>query len=312
MQKKFGAVVFAAAMVFAAAGSADAQEWRGMGRVGGKVVDESGKPIDGVKITATLPEAGNRGPAPIKSNSKGDWAVGGITGGRWALDFEKEGYETRHLAAPVSENSRLLPMEIVMKKAAPAAPDANEVIKAKLTEAAALMAASKFVEARAIYEELQKAHPEVKQFTPLIARAYYGEGNKEKAIELLRTAVAADPDNAEVKMLLGNLLMESGKAEEARALMSAVDESKVTDPVVFLNMGIGLFNDGKQAEAIVWFDKAIAKFPEKADAYYYRGLSQLGLGKQAEAKADLEKYVKLAPADAPELATAKKILETIK
>src|SRR5688500_5470278 len=100
MQKKFAAGVFAAVMAVASAGSAEAQEWRGMGRVGGKVVDESGKPIEGVTVKATLPEAGNRGPDAIKSNSKGDWAIGGITGGRWALDFEKEGYETRHLAAP--------------------------------------------------------------------------------------------------------------------------------------------------------------------------------------------------------------------
>ena len=36
------------------------------------------------------------------------------------------------------------------------------------------------------------------------------------------------------------------------------------------------------------------------------------LGKTAEAKADLSKYVSIAPPDAPELATAKQILQTIK
>jgi hypothetical protein len=32
---------------------AAAQEWRGMGRVGGKVVDSDGKPVAGVTIKAT-------------------------------------------------------------------------------------------------------------------------------------------------------------------------------------------------------------------------------------------------------------------
>jgi len=115
-----------------------------------------------------------------------------------------------------------------------------------------------------------------------------------------------------VQLLLGNTLMEDGKAEAARKILASVDDTTVTDPTVYLNIGIALINDTKQAEAIVWFDKAIARFPEQPDAYYYRGISHLSSGKMVEAKADLEKYATLAPADAPELATAKKILESIK
>ena len=113
-------------------------------------------------------------------------------------------------------------------------------------------------------------------------------------------------------MLLGSTLMEDGRNDEARQVLASVDEAKVTDPAVFLNIGIGLINDKKQADAVTWFDKAIARFPQHPDGYYYRGISYLSLGKTAEAKTDLQKYVTIAPADAPELATAKKILETIK
>jgi tetratricopeptide (TPR) repeat protein len=106
--------------------------------------------------------------------------------------------------------------------------------------------------------------------------------------------------------------MEVGKGEEARQILASVDESKIVDPAVFLNIGIGLVNDKKHAEAVTWFDKAIERFPQHADGYYYRGISYLSLGKTAEAKTDLEKYVSMAPPDAPELATAKQILATIK
>lgn len=282
-----------------------------MGRVGGKVTDEAGKPVEGVTVKAMMSRAGNRGPQS-RSNAKGEWAVGGIAGGEWALDFVKDGYETKSITVNVTESGRIPPMEIrLAKRAAPVA-DPNEEIRAKLTQAAGLMNAKQFADARTIYEELSAKYPEVKQFRPLIARTYYGEGNKTAAIEHLRKALAQDPANVEVTLLLGNTLMEDGKAEEARQVLSTIDESKVADPALFLNAGIALLNDKKQTEAVVWFDKAITRFPQHPDGYYYRGISYISLGKSAEAKADLEKYVSIAPPDAPELATAKKILETMK
>ena len=292
---------------------ASAQDWRGVGRVGGRVVDEdSGQPLEGVTVKAMMPRSDNRGPGPSKTNKKGEWAVGGLASGEWALDFAKDGYEPRSISVGVSEGGGRPPMEIKLKKKAAPPPDANAEIKTKLIEAAAKMNAKQFSEARAIYAELSAKYPEVKQFRPLIARTYYGEGNKTAAIDELRKAAEEDPANIEVRVLLGTTLMEEGKRDEARQILSSVDESKITDPAVLLNIGIGLINDKKHAEAIPWFDKAITRFPQHPDGYYYRGISYITLGKTAEAKADLEKYVSIAPPDAPELATAKQILATIK
>ena len=106
--------------------------------------------------------------------------------------------------------------------------------------------------------------------------------------------------------------MEEGQTAEARQLLESVDDSKVVDPAVFLNIGIGMINERKHEEAVPWFDRAIKRFPEHADGYYYRGISYISLGKTAEAKADLEKYVSMAQPDAPELATAKQILASMK
>ena len=202
-------------------------------------------------------------------------------------------------------------MEIRLKKKAAPPPDANAAIKSRLIEAAAKMEAKEYAAARAIYEDLAVQHPQVKQFRPLIARTYHGEGNKAAAIEQLRKAVADDPENLEVKMLLGTTLMEDGKTTKRDRPCIGL-RNDATDPAVFLNIGIGLINDKKQADALAWFDKAIARFPQHPDGYYYRGISYLSLGKTAEAKTDLQKYSTIAPPTAPELATAKQILETIK
>ncbi len=292
-------------------GTAAAQEWRGQGRLAGKVTDESGAPLEGVVIRATLPASGNRGPGEQKTNAKGDWSLGGIARGTWALDFVKEGYETRSVSVPVSEGVRLPTMAITLTKIVVVV-DPNAVIKERLIVAAALMADRQFAEARAVYEALAREYPDVKQFRPLIARAYHGEGNTPKAIETLQQAVAADPDNVEIQVLLGTILIEAGRNDEGRQVLSSVDASKVTDPTVFVNLGIGLMNDRKYAEALTWLTRGVTTFPEHPDAYYYRGISYLSLTQTAEAKADLQKFIALAPADAPELATAKKILETIK
>jgi predicted Zn-dependent protease len=302
-----------AAMVLFAAAVASAQEWRGMGRVGGFVLDEAtGEPLEGVTVKATLPTSGSRGPGESKSKKNGEWAVGGLARGEWALDFAKDGYETRNISIGITEGGRIPPMEIRLKKKVAPPPDPNVELKAQLVQAAAMMNAKQYAEARAIYEALAAKHPQVKQFRPLIARTYYGEGNKTAAIEHLRKAVAEDPDNLEVKLLLGNTLMEEGQQEEARTILASIDEAKVTDPVIYLNAGIALVNEGKHADAVTWFDKAITRFPQHADSYYYRGIAYVSLGKKAEAKADLEKYVAMARPDAPELATAKQILASIK
>ncbi|HJU44220.1 MAG TPA: tetratricopeptide repeat protein [Vicinamibacterales bacterium] len=303
-------ILSALMFVFALTIAAAAQEWRGVGRVGGRVVDENGQPIAGVTVKAMLPRSGNRGPE-TKSNARGEWAVGGIAGGEWALDFIKDGYETKNISVSVAESSRLPPMKIELRKAARTT-EPTEEIRLKLTEAAGLMNNKQFAQARAIYEELAAKYPDVKQFRPLIARSYYGEGDKRAAIEHLRQALTQDPENIEVMLLLASTLMEDKQADEARQVLASIDESKITDPVVLVNAGIALLNDQKTEEALPWFDKAVTRFPAHPDGYYYRGISQLSLGKTAEAKADLEKYVSIAPADAPEVATAKKILETMK
>jgi tetratricopeptide (TPR) repeat protein len=290
--------------------AAAAQEWRGQGRIAGKVTDADGKALPGVIVTATMPASENRGPEPQTTNNKGDWSIGGLAGGTWALDFAKDGYIAKTMTVPVSELGRMPPMTIALDEK-PVVVDPNEVIRTRLTEAGALMTAGRFADARAIYEDLSRQYPTVKQFKPLLARAHHAEGNTERAIELLREAVAEDPTAIEVVVLLGTLLIDNGQLDAGKDVLAKVDASKVTDPTVFVNIAIGLINDKKQADAITWLDKGIATFPKDPNAYYYRGISHLGLGDVARAKADLEKFVELAPPDAPELPAAKKILAGI-
>lgn len=287
---------------------ASAQVWRGMGRLAGKVTDESGTPIDGVVVKAYLPEA--KGGTQTKTNRKGEWVIGGIARGQWELDFSKSGYETRQITLGLSEMQRTPPVEIKLKKVAPTV-DPTEKIRQELLKAAELMQRKKFAEARGIYEQLLAKYPEAHQLHPLIARAYYGEANPQRSIEHLRTALEKDPTNVEVRLLLGNVLAETGDADEGKRLLASIDEQLVKDPTTFLNIGITLFNQSKLAEALTYFEKTISRFPDFPDAYYFRGVIRLQNGDPAGAKTDLTKFVAMAPS-VPEAATAKKILEQLK
>ena len=96
------------------------------------------------------------------------------------------------------------------------------------------------------------------------------------------------------------------------------------EPAIFVNVGINLMNQNKAKDALPFFEKAIARFPNDPDAYYYRGLTNVQLGSAiapdnkeegdkllAAGKADLQKFVAMAPAD-PNAEVAKKMLEQLK
>jgi Tfp pilus assembly protein PilF len=297
-------IVFLAALFFAS--SASAQDWRGMARMNGTVKDDAGQPVADVVVKAQ--RVGSNGGPTTKTNKKGEWVMAGVANGTWDLDFDKPGYEARKQSASILEATRNPPVETTMKKAAP---DPNVAIKADLTMAAELVKQQKYPEARAIYEKILAEHPDAYQVEPYIARTYYAEHQLDPAIQHLRNALAKDPDNVEVKLLLANVLAEKGNADESRQLLASIDESKITDPTTLLNIGIGLLNAKKPEDAFTWFDKAVTRFPAYADGYYYRGITELQQGKTDPAKADLTTFVEMAP-NAPEAATAKGILEKLK
>jgi Tfp pilus assembly protein PilF len=304
----FQAAALVAVLTLVAPGAVVAQDWRGMGRLAGTVVDESGAPVDGVVVKAQRVES--QGGPQTRTNKKGEWVLAGINAGQWNLDFEKAGFETRKQSAQVAEASSNPPVKTTLKKVV-AAVDPNVAIRADLAKAAELVQQQKYADARAIYQNILAQHPDAYQVEPYIARTYYAEHQLDPAVEHLNAALAKEPENIEVKLLLATVLGEQGKSDESMKMIGSIDETKITDPLVLVNIGIGLLNQKKTDEAFTWFDKAVTRFPQSADGYYYRGITGLQQGKTDAAKADLTKFVEMAP-NAPEAATAKGILEKLK
>jgi len=283
-----------------------AQDWRGVGRLAGRVTDESGAPIDGATVKGQ--RIGSQGGPTTKTNGKGEFVLAGINEGQWNIDVEKQGYETAHGSAGVQEHSTNPSVSFRLKKAAV---DPNVVITDELVKAADLIKQQKWADARTIYTNLLAKYPQAWQVEPYIARTYFEEKQYDQAIEHLQKAVEHDPTNVDYKLQLATTYTAAGKKDEANKTVASIEESKINDPAVLTNVGINLFNDKKPDEAMTWFNKTIERFPQYPDAYYYRGITEVQLDKPAQAKTDLQKFVELAP-NAPEAATAKGILEKLK
>ena len=306
--RRAAAIGLVAAVVALDAVEASAQAWRGLGRLDGSVTDAEGEPVAEVAVRAYLPAAAGR--TEVTTDEEGEWAIGGLAGGQWELDFTKDGYVARQISVGLSEGVRPRPVRVTLERVVPAV-DPNAEIADGLVRAADLMNGGRFAEARAIYLELLDKYPEAHPIHPLVARAYHGDGLIDEAIEHLRTALDADPENAAVNVLLGGILIERGDTAEGRRMLESIEADRISDPAVLVNLGITVLNQGAAAEALPWFDRAVTRSPEYPDAYYFRGVCHLQLGDTAAAVADLERFVSLAP-DAPEADAARGILEGLR
>jgi tetratricopeptide (TPR) repeat protein len=279
---------------------------KGNAQISGTVVDEQGQPLQDVQVRAARLGAGDKEPISAKTNKKGEWTLKKLAPGEWTIEFSKEGagLEVKTVKVKVAEGEQPAPVAVTLGKYV----DPNVDLQTQAQKASELFDKKQFADARKIYEDLLAKYPSVFQLHPMIARTYAAENNYSKAIDEMKIAVDKDPTNADNRMLLGELLLEQGDKEEGRKLIEGTDLSQVKDPYPFLNVAINLINTKQPEEAITLLDKVLTRFPTQAEIYYYRGRANLAAQKIDAAKADLEKYVSMAPPDAKEVADAKNIL----
>jgi Flp pilus assembly protein TadD len=310
--------------------TAFAQAYKGTGRVQGVVTDSSGKPVQGatVKLFSTKAKSG---PPPIKTDKNGKWTAMGLTSGTWNLDVEAEGFMPEKGSVELSELQRIPPLktqltpseaprvqevevavEVPKTGISQEAVDAVNSAQSLLDEAEGrTLSLEPVTEARKkqlysdvvaklnhaltlIPEAAENASART-QIQQVLAQTYYKTGELKQAIESLQKVSAANPDNAGVRLLLANLLLEDGRLEEGKAVLEQLPAGTVTDPTAYINVGILFMNRNKAQDAYVYFDKAVSLDPKRGESYYYRGLSLLPQGRNKEAKADFEKVVALSP-----------------
>jgi Flp pilus assembly protein TadD len=311
----------------ALAASAAAQDWRGgRARVEGTVKNEKGEPLAGCKVMLRWGRSGHGGP-DLVTDAKGRFAIFGLAGGPWDVDFEADGYATKKISVALSEGGRNEPINVqldaapkVEAPAAPAAPAAPQIMvggkKISKETADAIEAGNAAMNARnwsAARESYLKAVAELPDNAPLlerIAATYLADGKTDEALRYARQAAEQDPSDPGAWKMVAELELQKGNLEAGRAALEKVPPEKITDPQPYVNLGILLVNKKQWTEAAAAFDKAIAIKPDDADAYRYRGICNMQLKKNAEARADFKKALELDP-NGPEAQDVKELLKSL-
>lgn len=319
-------------LLLAASTALHAQAWSGRARLQGQVNDQSGKPIEGAKVTLHLNDAG---PAPITTDKRGKWSILGLADGVWKVTIEKEGYVTSEGQVKVSEFQQVPPIVIQLRVAPKQepkpeekkGPSKGEIVNGFIDQGNALMteaantydncvahppsgvaaksvkatceklAAPKYDQARGLYQQAyDQADPKNKPaILGGIARVYAAEGNNAEAITTLKSVLAATPDDQATTKLLVDLLVASGREEEAKPYMAKLPQGASVDPNALLNLGIDAYNKKNLTGALNYFDRVVQDHPDMAEAYYYRGLVYLQQNKIPQAKADFQKLLDTDP-----------------
>jgi hypothetical protein len=235
-----------------------AQEWRGgKARVEGSVKNDKGEPIPGAKVRLRWKQHTD-GP-DLTTDKKGKWAMLGIVGGTWNIDFEAPGYQTRQISAELKEAERNPPIDIQLQPVPQAQPH-EEVISvggkkvSKETAEAiergnAALEAKKYAEARESYLKALAELPDNAALLMRVAAASYADGKLDDAVKYARQAADADPQDPSPWRMIAEIELQRGNLEAGQAALAKVPEEKIKDGQPYLNMGILLLNKKKAAEA---------------------------------------------------------------
>ena len=273
--------------------------WRGDAEVGGKVTDEAGKGVPDAKVVLIFGPASDGFFATTKKN--GEFSAKDVKAGPWRVQVEAANFITYRQEITVENKKNALNVQLKRD-------NSPEL----LTRAETLFKEGKNAEARAEYMTVLAAHPELAGINRAIAFTYGRERNHAEALKYLDLALATNPNDSTLLQLAASSATQLGEYPRAMAYLAQIEDASLDNPAPLADAAVNLINKKRSADAITLLDRVILKFPTAADAYFYRGFAKLQAGDNAGGKADLEKFVEIAPPTSGQLAQARDLLATLK
>ena len=292
-----------ASLLLSMAVSAAAQS----GAVRGIVIDTEGHPVKGAVITASNP---NGRPTEIASttDTKGRFAMIGLTGGAWAFQAEAPGFAPKQGRAFVrSTVTGNAPLEFVLSRTIAPPPSAlSKQIEAELSAAHALRAEGRFEQAVAAYQDVLEKNPTLTSVQLVIGDAWRQKAARESAAARTASLDKADPDNERARIELALTHLSNGRAHDAETLVEGGAVAGASREMVFALAEVR-FSKGETAGAEELFKRAAAMDPTWLRPRLQLGLLALRRGDKMAA-AEFFKAVAAADAGSPEAAEAKRYL----
>ena len=129
------------------------------------------------------------------------------------------------------------------------------------------------------------------------AAVAYAQGDLEGALAAYEAALAANPDDAETRNNLAQLLVRLGRADEALPHFEHVITAHPDRWAYRFNRGRAYAALNRWGEAVVDYEVAVATFPDDYATYYNLGLAHARLNAHAAAATAFERAVALAPGE---------------
>ena len=299
-------------LLLAVPAAAGAQEYEGDASLEGKVVNAEGQGLTDAMVTAELIESAS-GPEAVTANDSGEFEVEDIRPGRWRLTA----------AAPALGYGAARVEVDVLADDTPAVEIVLQPLQAMVDEANARLQAREYAAAREIYENVAIALPDNVNLHQPIALTYQAEGNHEQALEHIDLLLAGweaqgaaaqqDPAVAtEVKLQAVQSSANLKDYPRMRGYLDAIGEENLGPGNVnaLLQISANTLMAENQAfdEAKSMLDIVLRHAPNSPLPYYYRGMANVRLEQDEEARADLTKFIELSPTETTQVTQAKEIL----
>jgi tetratricopeptide (TPR) repeat protein len=132
--------------------------------------------------------------------------------------------------------------------------------------------------------------------------------NELRALESL---AARDKSNVQVRLELGNLLMDHGRYEDAARWLREALALKPDSTDALVDLGACLLNLSRPADALAELEKALEVDPGHKKALFNKGLALMEGGKPKEAVAVWEDLLRRYPGD-PQLAGLREQIDRVR
>jgi protein O-GlcNAc transferase len=127
------------------------------------------------------------------------------------------------------------------------------------------------------------------------AWALFGKGERVQAQSLCRAILANHADHAGALTLLGIIMAQACRTEEAADLLGRAAERLPKEPTAHNNYGNALRDLGKPMSALGCYDRALALQPDYPEAHFNRGLTLQDLERYEEALDSYDRALTLKP-----------------
>ncbi len=162
--------------------------------------------------------------------------------------------------------------------------------------------------AKAAYEGAIALNPENPELYLLLARLEVANKNVDGARTYISTALQKKSDYVDGIFLLSQIEIGQGRLTEALQTVEALAILSPNDPGVFFQLGLLRYNQKDYTGSIQAFERAVTINPQYANAKYFLGLSYFQVGNKEGAQAQFTDLV----ASNPENEEVKTILSNLK